>query len=158
MTRKADRISRGYFGIGIYAPKTASNVGTLWRGAFQLGASFVFVIGKRYQKESSDTVKTWRHIPFFNCTTFDEFSATLLPFDCPLVAVEMGGALLHQYQHPQRCVYLLGAEDHGLPPAILERCHERVSIESVRTTSYNVAQAGTLVMYDRARQRKELVS
>jgi len=28
-----------YFGIGIYQGKTESNVGTLWRSAYQLGAA-----------------------------------------------------------------------------------------------------------------------
>ena len=32
----------GYFGIGVYNSKSADNVGTLWRSAFMLGASFVY--------------------------------------------------------------------------------------------------------------------
>ncbi|MFK5282415.1 TrmH family RNA methyltransferase, partial [Lacticaseibacillus paracasei] len=45
--------------------------------------------------------------------------------------------------------YLLGAEDHGLPDVVIQRCHRLVSLESVRTPSFNVAVAGSLVMYDR---------
>ena len=39
---------RGYFEIGIYRTKCDANVGTLWRSSFQLGASGIFTIGKRF--------------------------------------------------------------------------------------------------------------
>lgn len=41
----------GYFGIGIYGGKTSKNLGTLWRSAWQLGASYCFVVGQRFKKE-----------------------------------------------------------------------------------------------------------
>ena len=41
---------KGFFGIGIVAGKTAGNTGTLWRSAYQLGASFTFTIGARHAK------------------------------------------------------------------------------------------------------------
>jgi len=48
---------RGFFGIGIQNIKTESNIGTLWRSANILGADFIYTIGKRYKKQSSDTMK-----------------------------------------------------------------------------------------------------
>ena len=36
---------RGFFGIGIEYPRTAKNVGTLWRTAHIMKADFMFVIG-----------------------------------------------------------------------------------------------------------------
>lgn len=48
----------GYFEIGIFHSKTEQNIGTLWRSAYQLGASGIFTIGKRYKEMSSDTYKT----------------------------------------------------------------------------------------------------
>lgn len=56
---------RGFFGIGIEYPVTAKNVGTLWRSAHIMGADFMFVIGRRYTKVATDTLKSWRHIPLF---------------------------------------------------------------------------------------------
>lgn len=47
---------RGYFEIGIYNNKTPSNLGTLWRSAYQLGAAGIFVIGQRYPKQASDYI------------------------------------------------------------------------------------------------------
>lgn len=33
--------------------------------------------------------------------------------------------------HPERCIYILGSEDSGLPRSVLERCQYVVSLESV---------------------------
>jgi len=144
-------MTRGFFEIGIYRGKTPANVGTLWRSAFQMGAHGIFTVGRRYPKQASDTVKAYRHIP---CREFLDFDALLagLPFSCPIVAVEMGGRPLEQFNHPESAIYLLGAEDHGIPASVLSRCHHIVSLPSIRTESYNVAVAGSLVMYDRQRK------
>jgi len=137
-----------YFGIGIYSGKHVDNLGTLWRGAYQLGASFIFTIGERYKPESADTAKAWREIPLHRYPDFETFWASL-PFSCPVVAVEMGGTSLVQFTHPERCIYLLGSEDNGLSAEILAKCHHHVAIPAVRKQSFNVAQSGTIVMYDR---------
>jgi len=124
------------------------NIGTLWRSAFQLGACEVFTIGRRYTRQASDTCATERHVPLRHLLTWEIFEAQR-PLGAQLVAIEMGGRPLATFAHPERAVYLLGAEDHGLPPDVLARCQCVVSIESVRLESYNVAVAGSLVMYHR---------
>jgi tRNA G18 (ribose-2'-O)-methylase SpoU len=148
-------MGRGYFEVGICHGKTPSNVGTLWRSAFQMGAAGIFTIGRRYPKQASDTVQAYRHIPLRDYVSFADFLAAQ-PYDCPLVAVEMGGKALAGFAHPERCIYLLGAEDHGLPDDVLARCQRRVSLPSIRTNSYNIAVAGSLVMYDRMVKRELL--
>lgn len=139
---------RGYFEIGIYHTKTAANVGTLWRSAYQLGAAGIFTIGRRYPKQAGDTLKTPRHIPLREYLTFEDFLRAR-PNSAVLIGVEMGGKPLAHAVHPPQAIYLLGAEDSGLPQHILERCDRMISIESERTESYNVAVAGSLVMYHR---------
>lgn len=147
---------RGYFEIGIVNGKSPMNLGTLWRSAYQLGAAGIFTIGKRYSRESSDTYQSWRHIPLRCYQDFEEFFRTA-PFSAPVIGVEMGGTPLQEFSHPTRAIYLLGAEDHGLPQTTLEFCHQHVSLPSVRVESYNVAVAGALVMYDRLiKQSREL--
>jgi tRNA G18 (ribose-2'-O)-methylase SpoU len=141
-------MTRGYFEIGIVRGKCAPNVGTLWRSAYQLGAAGVFTIGKRYPIQASDTVKAWKHVPMREFADFDAFLAAL-PYSCPIVGIEMGGKPLTSFVHPERATYILGAEDHGISPDILARCHHVVSLPSMRSESYNVAVAGSLVMFDR---------
>jgi tRNA G18 (ribose-2'-O)-methylase SpoU len=139
---------RGYFGIGIWHGKAAINVGTLWRSAYQLGAAFIFTIGKRYPKQASDTVKAWKHVPLYEYDSFDDFQ-THRPKDCMLVGVEMGGKDLVHYCHHERAIYLLGAEDNGLSKDVIAECQNVIAIPALRTESYNVAVAGSIVMFDR---------
>ena len=141
-------MERGYFGIGIYHGKTETNIGTLWRSAAILGADFIFTIGRRYKQQSSDTMKAHRHIPLYHYQDYDDFFRHL-PMGCPVVAVEIAedSVALEDYVHPERCAYLLGAEDHGLPEAVLNRCRETVRL--LGDYCMNVATAGSIVMYDR---------
>jgi tRNA G18 (ribose-2'-O)-methylase SpoU len=49
---------------------------------------------------------------------------------------------------------VLGAEREGLPPEVLERCDERVSIpQPGGGESLNVAMAGAIALYELARPR-----
>lgn len=146
-------MSRGYFEIGIFHGKTPMNVGTLWRSAYQMGAAGIFTIGRRYPKQASDTLQAYRHIPLRDYESLSDFISAI-PYDCPVIGVEMGGKTLAEFKHPERAIYLLGSEDSGLSKAALERCHRIVSLPSVRTNSYNVAVAGSLVMYDRMVKRQ----
>jgi tRNA G18 (ribose-2'-O)-methylase SpoU len=144
----------GYFEIGIYNVKTEMNMGTLWRSAYQLGASGIFTIGKRYQREASDTTKAFRHIPMRHYADFQQFKQ-FIPTNAVLIGIEMGGSPLSSFAHPKSCIYLLGAEDYGLPPEILAECNAILSLEAINQPSYNVAVAGSIVMYSRMFLRSE---
>ncbi|KKL85753.1 hypothetical protein LCGC14_1951590 [marine sediment metagenome] len=137
-----------YFEIGIFHAKREHNIGTLWRSAYQLGAAGIFTIGRRYKRQCSDTYKTPRNIPLRHFETIDQFLAHR-PTGALLIGVEMGGSPLREFQHPDQAIYLLGAEDHGLPPYVAEMCNHIVSLEAIVTPSYNVSVAGSIVMYHR---------
>lgn len=139
---------RGYFGIGIFNGKTASNIGTLWRSAYIMGASFIFTIGERIPHQASDTVKAWRNVPYFRYDSLEDFHKSL-PFDCPVVGIENipTSIPIKRYWHRPRCIYLLGAEDSGLSRDALAVCKETVILPG--DVCMNVAVAGSLVMYDR---------
>lgn len=96
---------------------------------------------------------TCSHTPLLHFTDIDDLHAHL-PFSAPLVGVELDprAVTLGRFQHPERAVYLLGAEDHGLTPDERDRCHHLVQIESLLPESMNVATAGTLLMYARHMQ------
>jgi len=141
-------MSRGYFEIGIYHTKCRENVGTLWRSAYQLGAVGIFTIGKRYKGQPGDTCKTPRHIPLRHYENWEHFMSNR-PLGVQLVGVEMGRRPLSTFVHPERAIYLLGAEDYGLPEDIIFACQSVISLEAVRNLSYNVAVAGSIVMYHR---------
>lgn len=142
--------NRGFFAIGVYHAKTEANIGTLMRSAFLYQAAFVFTVGHRYEKQASDTPNTTLHIPLFHFQTIDDLIEHL-PNGAPLVGVELDprGEKLPDYKHPERAVYLLGAEDRGLPQHVIDRCHSLVEIPTPEPQSMNVATAGTVMLYDR---------
>ena len=191
----------GFFGIGIVGAKHEANVGTLWRGAWQLGASFIFTVGARFKEQASDTTSAWQQIPHFkherfvlglsqirhtlfylsagDCSdrlrvtvyvihmarntdtflfqkSFEKFCESS-PRGAVWVAIEMGSGSvpLQDFVHPPRALYFLGSEDNGLNRPIVEACHCHVSLPKWvgRSASYNVAAAGTVVMYDRLAKR-----
>jgi tRNA G18 (ribose-2'-O)-methylase SpoU len=139
---------RGYFGIGIENIKTGFNYGTLFRSANIFGASFIFVIGKRFKKQHSDTLCSERHLPLFEYDSFEEFYSNI-PHGCELVGVELidNAIPIANFKHPARACYLLGAEDYGLSKKAVDACKDIIVLPGER--SLNVSVAGSIVMYDR---------
>lgn len=139
---------KGYFGIGCIGMKTADNYGTLFRTAQIMGADFIFLIGTRFKKQASDTMKSWKHLPLFEYDTFADFNKHR-PYDCRLVGVELteSSIPIKDYKHPKQACYLLGAEDNGLTKEAIEACQEIIILPGER--SMNVAVAGSIVLYDR---------
>jgi len=143
---------RGYFGIGVYHPKTTENIGTLWRSAHNFGADFIFTIGKRYKKQPSDTTKAERHIPLYEYQTFEDFKEHL-PKGCRIVFIEQteGAINIKDAHHPEAAVYILGAEDYGVPVDLMKG-HQKVFIDT--PMCLNVSVAGSIVMFDRKNKQK----
>lgn len=137
-----------YFGIGIFQPKTKENIGTLWRTAYIYGASFVFIIGRKYKPQASDVTKTWSRIPLFQYETVDAFLESM-PYSCKLVGLEQTerSVPIHAYEHPARAVYLLGSETNGLPNRLIDKCHDIIQLPGEK--SLNVAVAGSITVFDR---------
>ncbi len=137
---------RGYFGIGVENIKTKVNLGTLWRSAYNFNADFIFVIGHRYKRQSSDTVKAWRHIPLYQYDNVEHFLMSR-PYDCKLIGIEITDRAkdLRTFCHPERAIYILGAEDGSL--TFQDKCQDIVKIPTNRCL--NVSVAGSIIMYDR---------
>lgn len=143
------KIKEGYCAIGVFRGKTEHNLGTLWRSAYILGASYIFTVDNRYKKQSSDVLRTWARIPLFHYKNFDELLHNI-PYDCRLVGIEMDekATFLHDFQHPKRAIYLLGAENDGLPQEVRDKCHFLVKLPG--NSSLNVGVTGSIVLHDRA--------
>jgi tRNA G18 (ribose-2'-O)-methylase SpoU len=154
MRRKWPLDEERYFGIGVYRPKTAENIGSLWRTAYVLGADYIFLIDAKYKKQSSDVLKVWSKIPLFQFDSFENFRSSL-PYSCRLVGIEQDKKAIpiKEYEHHSRAIYLLGSEDNGLPKDIKEQCHELIQLPG--DSSMNVAVAGSLVVFDRVNKLGE---
>lgn len=132
--------------IGIYHPKCSENIGTLIRSAYSFGAHYVFTIGRRYKKQSS-AVKTDRHIPVINYPDYEAFQESQ-PVNSKIVMVELTehAESIETFKHPNNAIYLLGAEDGGIPPELM-RGGQVIKLPGKYIL--NVASAGTVVLYDR---------
>lgn len=142
------KTEQGFFAIGVYKHKTEHNIGTLWRSAFVMGASYIFTVGKKYKKQTSDVVKTWARIPLFYHEEMEDLLNNI-PYDCRLVGIEIddSATMLHEFEHPKRAIYLLGSEDFGLPEAVKAKCHFLVRLPG--NSSLNVGVTGGIVLHDR---------
>ncbi len=138
----------GYYGIGALNMKTSQNYGTLFRTAQILNADFIFLIGCRFKKQATDTMKSWRHIPLFEYVDFEDFNKHR-PHDCKLVGIEMTETAIpiKEFKHPKQACYLLGAEDSGLTKEAVKNCQEIIFLPGER--SMNVSVAGSIVLFDR---------
>ncbi len=145
---EAKTSGRGYFSIGVQNPKTSTNYGTLFRTATIFNAAYIFTIGARFTPQTSDTMRSERHMPAISFTDFDDFNKHR-PHSCPLIGVELidSAIPLAKFSHPQRCIYLLGAEDSGLSNEAIKHCQQIIKFPG--DYSLNVAVAGSIVLYDR---------
>jgi len=140
--------NRGFFGIGCLNMKKKDNYGTLFRTAQILGADFMFLIGPRFKRQASDTVKSWRHTPLFEYEDFNDFHKHR-PYSSRLVGIELDpmAVPIKNYVHPQQAAYLLGSEDNGLSAGTLNFCNDVIVLPGDH--SLNVSVAGSIVLFDR---------
>ena len=128
--------------------KDETNYGSLFRTAHIFGANFIFLIGKRFKRLASDTTCSSKQIPVFEFSTFSEFQ-NFIPLNSEIVAIELdkNAKMLSHFVHPKQAIYLLGAEDIGIPEEILDKCNHIIKLPG--QISLNVAVAGSIVIYDR---------
>jgi tRNA(Leu) C34 or U34 (ribose-2'-O)-methylase TrmL len=136
---------RGYACVGLDNPKFDSNVGGVLRACGVFGAAMVCVASPRFKVWPTDTMKAHLHLPLL--LTEDVLSC--LPRDCVPVAVDIidGATPLPEYTHPERAMYIFGAEDSTLDREMIERCRDVVSIPSRQCL--NLAATVNVVLYDR---------
>ncbi len=137
-----------FYGIGVMHGTNPVNIGTLWRSAYIMGASFIFTVDRKYKKQSADVVVAPHRIPLYHYRDIEDLRAHL-PHGAPLVGVELtdDAVFVDEFQHPQRAVYLLGSETNGLSDKVLDLCHGVVKLPG--HFSLNVAVAGSIIMHDR---------
>ena len=140
-------MNRGYCGIGIVNGKFDANEGQLLRSAHCFGVDFLFTVGKRYLKQSTNTTMAERHIPLFSYSDIDDMLKHR-PYGCSPVCIELKpySIELKTFNHPERAMYILGQEDGDLPDSL---CLLFPTIQIPTNYCLNVCVAGSIVLYDR---------
>jgi len=143
--------------LSIYKPKKSVNTGSLFRAAFILDdiipVESYHVIGQRFKPQASDTTKSHRHKPVNEWDDTQEYLEFVENRGFKLVAVELDDRFRHtwldDFDHfpHEKVMYIMGAEDEGLPTQILTKCDAVIRLPG--KMSLNVAMAGGIVLYDR---------
>ena len=99
---------RGFVAIGLQNPKNSCNVGSVFRAAGCYESDLIIIAGARRFKSltsvSSDTQKTWRHIPVIQpLDVFDAAPLGVIPIAIDLLP---GAENLVNFTHPERALYL----------------------------------------------------
>lgn len=144
------------FSIGLVDHKFDSNVGQLLRSAHIFGAESVHIT-RSYRPHATDTPKAYKE-KLHRFPDEDHFIQGMENlkrfFGFKVVGIELTDTAvpLSQFEHPEKCFYILGNESFGLSPQALEVCDSVVVIETKENISLNVATAGAIVMSDRFRR------
>lgn len=78
-----------------------------------------------------------------------------IPEDYTWIAIETSpkAQMLYHTQLPEKCVFVVGNETHGLPDEILEQCEQHVYIPMPgHTKSMNVSHAAAVTVFEWVRQ------
>jgi RNA methyltransferase, TrmH family len=133
--------------VALWRVGDPGNVGTLLRAADAFGAGVALSPGcadPTGPKALRATMGAVFRVPIAG---FDE------PRGRRIALVARGGEPLAGLDLSGDVVFVLGAEREGLPEDVLGRCEARASIPLAgRAESLNVAMAGTVALYERARR------
>lgn len=134
--------------IGLYNPKSPTNVGAIMRAAGCYQADAVRFTGSRFERANkyhTDTKNSKSKIPF---DKFDELD-TGLDDDVELVCVELaeGATSLPAFVHPDKAIYIFGPEDGSIPQGIVNKADHVVYVPTIGCM--NLAATVNVLLYDR---------
>lgn len=144
--------SRSQIKIGLFNPKSPTNVGAIMRSAGCFNADGVYYTGERYRRAAeyqtqyfTDTKNAEQRIPLINVD--DLFSQVKANTRVVCVELVEGAVPLHQFEHPQKAFYILGPEDGTLPQNIVDKADDVVYVPT--TGCLNLAATVNILLYDR---------
>ena len=134
--------------IALTNPKSPTNVGATMRAAGCYQASEIYYTGQRYKraaKYNTDTNNAIAHIPL----TWVESACDISLEGAKLVCVDLveGAQPLPSFVHPEKAVYVFGAEDGTIEQSVIDKAHHVVYIPTVGCM--NLAATVNVVLYDR---------
>ena len=138
--------------LGLFNPKSPTNVGAIMRSAGCFSADGVYYTGERYRRAAeyqkqyfTDTKNAEQRIPLVGV---DDLIAQVKT-DTRIVCVELveGAVPLHEFIHPNKGFYILVPEDGTLPQSIVDRADDVVYIPTIGCL--NLAATVNILLYDR---------
>lgn len=130
------------------------NVGSIFRSADSFGVKKIYLVEGSANVEHPRTDRTSRgctHTVDYEILAEDALVQALSALNLPIFALETGGTNLQGFAFPQKGVGIIGGEELGVSPQLLNLCDAslgRVTIEQGGTKgSLNVAVAAGIMMH-----------
>lgn len=136
----------------------SQNVGALLRTAYGSGVTAVIMPKKRDLYLTDEVTRismgASERIPVIQTNVFDALKK-LKDYGVRIVGIHMDGKPHYEVDLRGDVALVLGSEDTGVSPRILERCDETASIPMQEGLgSLNVSASGAVVMFEKKRQDK----
>ncbi|MGD9930902.1 MAG: TrmH family RNA methyltransferase [Mangrovibacterium sp.] len=144
--------------IAAWKIKNPGNVGSLIRLADNIGCEEVFLLDDDSPKREASIKKTaglsYKNVKV-HIVSSDRFFA-MIPAGYTTCAIETAGPSVNIYETrlPEKIVFLLGSETHGLPAELLSQCQQVVHIPMTgKCMSMNVSHALAVGLFEWLRQQ-----
>ncbi len=134
--------------IGLYNPKSPTNVGAVMRAAGCYQATQVRYNGVRYDRAMKFRTDTKNVQEKIDLLAMEDLRHGLEE-DVEIVCVELalGASPLPAFSHPDKAIYLFGPEDGSLPQEVVDLADHVVYVPTVGCM--NLAASVNVVLYDR---------
>ncbi|MDF6015289.1 RNA methyltransferase [Vibrio harveyi] len=134
--------------IGLYNPKSPTNVGAVLRAAGCYDAAQVRYNGTRYSRAVKFQTDTQNSQERIQLVEMEDLTANVAD-DVEIVCVELvvGATALPQFTHPKNAIYVFGPEDGSLPQEMVDKAHHVVYVPT--HGCMNLAATVNVVLYDR---------
>ncbi|MHA2740771.1 RNA methyltransferase [Vibrio harveyi] len=134
--------------IGLYNPKSPTNVGAVLRAAGCYDAEQVRYNGTRYSRAVKFQTDTQNSQERIQLVEMEDLTANVAD-DVEIVCVELvvGATALPHFTHPDNAIYVFGPEDGSLPQEMVDKAHHVVYVPT--HGCMNLAATVNVVLYDR---------
>ncbi|MET2969955.1 RNA methyltransferase [Vibrio harveyi] len=134
--------------IGLYNPKSPTNVGAVLRAAGCYDAGQVRYNGTRYSRAVKFQTDTQNSQERIQLVEMEDLTANVAD-DVEIVCVELvvGATALPHFTHPENAIYVFGPEDGSLPQEMVDKAHHVVYVPT--HGCMNLAATVNVVLYDR---------
>lgn len=134
--------------IGLYNPKSPTNVGAVLRAAGCYDAEQVRYNGTRYSRAVKFQTDTQNSQERIQLVEMEDLTANVAD-DVEIVCVELvvGATALPHFTHPENAIYVFGPEDGSLPQEMVDKAHHVVYVPT--HGCMNLAATVNVVLYDR---------
>ncbi|MFH0288955.1 RNA methyltransferase [Vibrio owensii] len=134
--------------IGLYNPKSPTNVGAVLRAAGCYDAAQVRYNGTRYSRAVKFQTDTQNSQERIQLVEMEDLTANVAD-DVEIVCVELvvGATALPHFTHPENAIYVFGPEDGSLPQEMVDKANHVVYVPT--HGCMNLAATVNVVLYDR---------